>query len=64
MTYFICPNCKRRSMEMKLLSNSIYDPSDENRNENKFIHIKHELLRCPCGRMLSWYDMEEKSPGE
>lgn len=51
-------------MEMKLLSNSIYDPSDENRNENKFIHIKHELLRCPCGRMLSWYDMEEKSPGE
>ena len=65
MTYafYICPNCKRQSKEMKLLKNSKYNPMDEKRNMHKFPITHHEILRCKCGILLTWYDMEEIEPG-
>lgn len=59
MEYIInlCPNCKRKSKEMMLLKNSRYCPEDENRNKGRYYGFHYELLRCKCGRLLSWFDM-------
>lgn len=62
-TYYVCPNCETSSSKMQLLSNSKYDPQDEKRNEDipGFAPIKNELLRCPCGSLLTWYDMQPRN---
>jgi len=62
-TFYVCPNCKRKSSEMKLLKNSKYFPPDEERKTEKFQHVAHEILRCKCGALLTWYDMKEIKPG-
>lgn len=61
MTFYICPNCKRHSKTMKFLRDSRYDPKDEGFNPGKFRGIYCEILRCKCGRLLTWFDMIEKT---
>ena len=58
-TIFLCPNCKRRTKEMKLLKCSRYNPLDEDINIYRFPATFYEILRCKCGRLLTWFEMIE-----
>jgi len=42
---------------MTLLENSKYCPADERVPVFNLSHIAHEILRCECGRLLTWFDM-------
>jgi hypothetical protein len=63
-TFYTCPSCGRQSKEMKLLKNTKYFPSDEDRKIEEFHHIAHEILRCKCGLLLTWYDMGKNTKDE
>ena len=51
-----CPYCKIRTNKMELLEKR-YSPSID--ELKKFPDVAGEFLRCKCGRILKWIEMEK-----
>lgn len=57
--YHVCPACLRPTGEMEMLEKN-HTPTQlelEKAGYGIFELIGHEVLGCPCGRELTWFDM-------
>lgn len=55
---YVCPSCKRPSAEMMPTETTI-ELTDAQRWEYRNLGpIAHEILQCPCGKVLAWFEME------
>lgn len=57
-TDYHCPRCHRATVEMDLLDERYTPTADDLRSRSGMEPIAHELLRCPCGEVLTWFTLE------
>lgn len=57
--YYICPSCERKTEEMQIGAER-YTPSETDlRKRPDMEMIGSEILLCPCGRQLTWFQVRE-----
>jgi len=59
---FVCPLCKTPTKDMQL-SDEVWELTEFQkkwaaRNEPIFLQIGREVLICPCGEKLIWFQMD------
>lgn len=59
--FYVCPTCKRPSSTMTLTGRR-YRPTSEVLLSRPYLDVVGaEILSCPCGRLLTWFEMEKLS---
>lgn len=62
MTHYVCPDCKEPTSKMTLIEGKSRRPTEFDLKERPGMsHISHEVLRCPCGKINTWYTVIEKN---
>ena len=61
-TYYVCPFCGEYNGNMKLSAEKHIITKQEIESDPHIIDlgIGHEILLCPCGKQLTWFELEER----
>lgn len=61
-TYYVCPFCGEYSGSMKLSKKKHIITKQEIKSDPHIIDlgIGQEILLCPCGKQLTWFELEER----
>lgn len=58
-THFVCPSMSHRTGEMDV-ANEQYHPTEADlRARPDMLSIAHEILICPCGQRVNWFQVRE-----
>jgi hypothetical protein len=55
---YVCPHCKRPTSKMRLIDYAHIPSAEQMRRRPELVHIGSERLGCPCGEIITWYDVE------
>jgi hypothetical protein len=55
--YYVCPSCDTPTIEMDVARTDYRPTARELADDPGMEPIAHEVLRCKCGRELTWFQV-------